>query len=249
MKFPYLLLAFALIFVSNCALVLPDATKVESYQLRAAYTQGACFGRCPVYTLKLYANGLLTYEGQRFTDKPGTWSRLLTRTETADIIREFEEVNIEKYPTSFPSRIPDLATKSVTFVRLIDKQAFKTSWKEEAPAELEKLGSKMQSLASSTQWKQVSDEIRKGDNLIGLPIRVAKQELIVHLEPGVNPQAWIVKYGKQNVAIKEKLTPNGNYYVILADPNYMAGDELLTYLRQDEDVISAQMNGKVSPRD
>jgi hypothetical protein len=248
MKFPFLFFAFALISVSSCALFLPDATKVEDYQLRAAYSQGPCFGRCPIYTLKLYANGLLTYEGEKFTDMPGTWSRLLTRTETGDMIRAFEEVDISRYPTSFPSQIPDMATKSVTFVRLIDKQAFKTSWKENPPAELDKLGAKMKSLASSTAWKQVSTEVRKGENLIGLPIRIAKEEVIVHLEQGVNPQAWIVKYGKQNVTIKEKLTPNGNYYVVLADPNYMGGEELLTYLRQDEDVISAQLNGKVSPR-
>lgn len=248
MKFPCLLLLIAALSVSSCVLFLPDATQVENYQLRAAYTQGPCFGRCPVYTLKLYANGLLTFEGEKFTDLPGTWSRLLTRTETADIIRAFEEVDIAKYPSSFPSQIPDMAAKTVTFIRLADKQAFKTSWKENPPMDLEKLGSMMQSLATSTRWKQVSNEVRKGDNLIGLPIRIAKEEVIVHLEPGVNPEAWIVQYGKQNVTMKEKLTPNGNYYVIFADPNYMGGEELLTYLRQDKDVISAQLNGKVSPR-
>lgn len=248
MKFPLLLFAFIAFSFSSCAILLPDATKVEDYQLRAAYYQGPCFGRCPVYTLKLYSNGLLTYEGEKFTDMPGTWSRLLSRTETAELIGEFEKVNISRFPTSFPSRIPDLAMKSLTFVPLPDKKAVKTSWKEDAPDDLTKLGTRMQSLATSAQWKQVSDEIRKGENLLGVPIRVAKEEVIVHLEAGVNPQAWIVKYGKQNVTIKEKLTPNGNYYVILADPNYMAGEELLTYLRQDQDVISAQLNGKVSPR-
>lgn len=248
MKSPLVLSALAVLLISSCVLFLPDASQVSNYQLRASYYQGACFGRCPVYTLKLYSNGLLTYEGEKFTDMPGTWSRVLSRTETADIIREFEAVNISRYPTSFPSNIPDLSTKTVTFVTLQEKKTLQTSWKENPPVELEKLGAKMQSLVSSTQWKQVSDEVRKGENLIGQTIRVAKEEVIVHLKPGVNPQAWIVKYGKQNVTIKEKLTPNGNYYVVLADPNYMGGEELLTYLRQDEEVISAQLNGKVSPR-
>ncbi|MEM9836455.1 MAG: DUF6438 domain-containing protein [Bacteroidota bacterium] len=248
MKSPLLFLTFAISLLAGCAAFLPDASNLDNYQLRATYAQGPCFGRCPVYSLKLYDNGLVIYEGQRFTDMPGTWSKVISRSETAAIIDSFTRVDISRYPTSFPSRLPDASIKTVSFVTAPYNTSYSTSWREECPDLLAQLGTMMERLANTGGFKQVSDSIRTGDNLFGNPISVAKEELIVHLKRGTNVNAWLVKYGKQNVTLKERLNPNGDYYVIFADPNYMGADELLGFIRQDEDVISAQRNGRVSPR-
>ncbi|NJK84429.1 MAG: hypothetical protein HC912_12225 [Saprospiraceae bacterium] len=34
-----------------------------------AISKGACFGRCPVYTMVVYDNGIVSYEGKDNTEK------------------------------------------------------------------------------------------------------------------------------------------------------------------------------------
>ncbi|MEL6142635.1 MAG: hypothetical protein AAFU67_13580, partial [Bacteroidota bacterium] len=188
------------------------------------------------------------YEGERFTDRPGTWQKILPRAEANAIIDSFELSKMNTYPVSFPSQVPDLSAKTLAFVSLPSQQVYTTSWRENRPQELDRLGQMMHRLAESGGYKQVADSISRGPNLIGQTVKLAPEEIIVHLNPQVNPQAWIVKYGKQNAQLKERVAPNGSYYLITADPNIMDADELLGYLRQDPDVLSAQRNRKVNPR-
>lgn len=236
-----------LLCASGC-LFKPTASQVSSYQLRAHYEQGACFGRCPVYALDLYQNGLLVYQGERFTDMPGTWEKVLTKPELNELVGEFSKVDFRNYPASYPSRVPDLAAITLAYAPTAGGQIYTISWKENRPEELNRLAELMRDLADAGGFTKVSDEIKKGPNILGQTVSLEAEEIIVHLEAGVNPQAWIIQYSKQNVQIKERITPNGNYYLILSDPNLMDTEELLSFLRQDESVISAQRNRQVTPR-
>jgi len=237
-----------LVIAAACSTLYPSTKNVDSYQLRARYEQGPCFGRCPVYKLSLYQNGLVVYEGERFTNRPGTWEKLLGRDETKRILDSFALVDMSRFPASFPSRVPDLATKTLAYVDADTGNTYSTSWKENRPDELERLGQIMQRVAESGGFKQASDTIRTGPNLLGQSVQLAAEEIIVHLKAGVNPRAWIVRYGKQNAQLKERISPNGNYYVVLSDPNIMGTNELINFMRRDESVISVQRNRQVTPR-
>lgn len=236
------------LFLGSCAFLAPTPKHLDSYQLRATYQQGPCFGRCPVYTLSLYQNGLLVYEGERFTDKEGTWYKLLGRTEVAAVLDSFVALDMRRFPASFPSRVPDLATVTMSFVNLPDGERFVTAFKEEAPDDLLKMAERMRALAQASDFRQYIDTIRTGENLIGLPIETKKEEIIVHLQPTTNPDAWIVKYARQNAKIKEKLTPSGSYYLIEVDTGLMDLEELIDLMRRDEAVLSAQRNQQLNPR-
>lgn len=236
------------LLISGCAFLAPTPKHLENYQLRATYQQGPCFGRCPIYKLSIYQNGLLLYEGERFTDKEGTWYKLLGRTEVAALLDSFTALDMSRFPSSFPSRLPDAATISMSFINLPSGERFATVFKEEANEELLRMADRMRSLAASSGFRQYVDTIRTGENLIGQTIQVKKEEIIVHLKAETNPDAWIVKYAKQEASIKEKLTPNASYYVILASPATMPIKELIDLMRRDEAVISAQRNQQLNPR-
>jgi len=77
----------------------------------------------------------------------------------------------------------------------------------------------------------------------------AREEIIVQLAPGVQASAWIIGYGKQNVQLVRRLSPNGDYYLITSDPNIMGAEEMLEFLRQDESVLGAQKNQPVEVRE
>lgn len=241
-----LLLTF--LFASSCdpAIILgPQAQNADKYDLRATYYQGPCYGRCEVYTLNLYDNGLLVFEGERFTDRPGVWQKSIDRRRVVAVLDSFKRADFKNYPRAFRSQIADAPSREITYYDA-EGQSYKTSFKESSTPELEELAMTLRRLAELPNYRPVSDTIP------GMNIRpranLEREEIIVELQPGTLVTAWVIAYGKQNVQYKERISPNGNYYLITADPNLMGADELLEYLRKDDNVVSAQRNGRVGPR-
>ena len=223
----------------------PQADRADKYDLRVRYSRGSCYGRCEVYALNVYENGLLVFEGKRFTDRPGTWEKSIDRRRVTSLLDSFARADFPNYPRSFRGQVADAATISVTYY---DENGtmYETSFKDSEPPELSLLSNKLHDLAHLPNYRQVSDTIRGSKSR---PVaNTEKQEIIVQLNEGVVATAWVIAYGKQNVQVKNRISPNSPYYIITADPNIMGAEELLDFLRQDVNVVSAQLNRPVGPR-
>lgn len=251
MKLTYLLLiliTLAVFLTSACdpAVILgPQASQADKYDLRVRYHRGSCYGRCEVYTLNVYENGLLIFEGERFTDRPGTWEKSIDRRRVTSLLDSFAKSDFANYPVSFRGQIADAATIEVTYYDEAGKR-YETSFKDSAPPELQLLSNKLHDLAHLPNYRLVSDTIV---GLRHVPLaNKTRQEIIVQLNEGITAENWVIAYGKQNVQIKNRISPRSPYYIITADPNIMGAEELLNFLRQDKDVVSAQLNGRINPR-
>ncbi len=241
-------LGLTLLLFTACdpALLLgPQASNASKYQLRASYYRGACYGRCEVFRLDVYDNGLLLFKGERFTERPGLWQKNVDRRRVTGLLDSMERADFENYPRAFVSQIADAPSTEVTYYDAAGR-AYQTSFKENAPAELEAISAALRRLAELPDYRQVSDSI---PGLQLLPqANQAREEIIVQLREGVEAASWVIAYGKQNVELKQRLAPNSPYYLITADPNIMGTEELLNFLRQDQAVLSAQKNQPVGPR-
>ncbi|MFK8163101.1 MAG: DUF6438 domain-containing protein [Lewinella sp.] len=251
MKSSYLLLPlllFSLFSITGCdpsALLGPQAGNADKYNLRVSYHRGSCYGRCEVYTLDVYDNGLLLFQGERFTERPGTWQKNIDRRRIVALLDSFQRADFPNYPRSFRGQIPDAPTVSFTYYDP-NGNVHQTSFKDIAPKELQDLDQAMIKLAQMLDYRQVSATIA---DKITTPVgNQEREEIIVQLKDGVVADTWVIAYGKQNVKVKNRISPNSPYYVITSDPNIMVGEELLEYLRKDESVVSAQLNQQVSPR-
>jgi len=241
-------LFFALFFATACdpaTLLGPQAQKADQYDLRISYYQGACYGRCEMYRLDVYDNGLLVFKGERFTDRPGVWEKSIDRRRIVAVLDSFGRADFQNYPRAFRSQIPDAPSREITYYNEAG-EGYTTSFKESSTPELERLALTLRRLAEMPNYRPVSDTIPS----LNLRPRAnrEREEIIVELTPGTNVETWLIAYGKQNVQYKQRLSPNGNYYLITADPNMMGADELLEYLRKDVKVLGAQLNGGVGPR-
>jgi len=107
------LLAVAALLVSGCdtaSILGPGAGSASAKNLKVSYHAGACYGRCEVFTLELYANGLMLFKGERFTERPGVWEKNIDRRRMVGLLDSFARADFENYPISFRSQIPDAAT-------------------------------------------------------------------------------------------------------------------------------------------
>ena len=224
----------------------PQAANADRYKLRVSYERGSCFGRCEVYRLDVYENGLLLFQGERFTDRPGTWERSVDRRRVTALLDSFRRADFAAYPRSFRSRIADAAPVSITYYA-DDGQSYATSFKDDAPAELLDLSDRLQRLARLPDYRPVTDTIANRRRPAPVAAK-AREEIIVELKEGVDAATWLVQYGKQDVQLKNRVGPRSPYYVITANPNLMGAAELLDFLRQDANVVSAQLNAGVGPR-
>ncbi|OAV44737.1 DUF6438 domain-containing protein [Lewinella sp. 4G2] len=212
--------------------------------LRLSYGEGICFGECEVFTLDVYSNGLLVRKGERYTDQPGTWQKSISRREVTSFLDSISQINFKAYPRTFPSRLPDMPATTLTWYDGAQNPVTLT-WKEETSPELRSVAQKLKEWSALDGYRQRSATLDDGRTATA---NGEREEIIVHLRPLVDPVAWLTKYGKQDLQLKNRVSPNGNYYVVTANPNKMAAAELLDYLRKDAEVISAQLNQDVQIR-
>lgn len=71
-------------------------------------SRGACFGRCPVYTLSIIANGLATYEGRNSTEFKGTYQKQLGATAVAEIFKRAGDYRVDTLKGDYVVSISDL---------------------------------------------------------------------------------------------------------------------------------------------
>lgn len=70
--------------------------------------RGACFGRCPMYTLSINSNGQALYEGRSFTEYTGTYQKKFTPAEVAPLFAQAAELRIDTCKGNYEVMIPDL---------------------------------------------------------------------------------------------------------------------------------------------
>lgn len=124
-KYLPLLFVCASIAVSACAQTKKTTTAVATpaQQAPAAGTaydwvkisRGACFGRCPIYTVKVLPNGFVQYYGQRFVTHEGLFEKQWPSAEVAGIFRDFETYRVDTCQNNYPVRVTDLPTLTIEY--------------------------------------------------------------------------------------------------------------------------------------
>lgn len=65
-------------------------------------SRAACFGTCPVYSVQIFADGRVVYEGQRNVLNVGKFSSSLEEAKAKLLFEELKQLNWSSYPDSYP---------------------------------------------------------------------------------------------------------------------------------------------------
>ncbi|MCB0509269.1 MAG: hypothetical protein KDC82_00810 [Bacteroidetes bacterium] len=96
-----------LIFISISLLACKQQKNMEQSSLIHAsdsieLSRSACFGTCPVYSVQVFADGRVLYEGQRNVQNLGKFSANLEEAEAKLFFEELSQLNWTAYPESYP---------------------------------------------------------------------------------------------------------------------------------------------------
>ncbi len=200
-------------------------------------TKGPCYGRCPVFTLTVYEKGIVSYKGERYTDRLGTYVKRLEKEELERLLREFKNANLWQYKDAYRGRIPDMQSVSITYYEGSRKKT--VTGKEIRPNSVKWLESLLDQVAqSNTGWiqKEAPDD--------SVPDYLIPNELVVELAEGVDPEEWAKAYVQADMLLEKRLNDT-EFWVFSFDDGLITPDVMLEQVRMDQDVISAEFNKQI----
>lgn len=233
-----LVLFSGIIFFSSCGIT--KNTNIEELNEVIIMKKGPCFGRCPVYTLTIYDNGVAAYKGEQYSDKPGLHTRILSSEEFDSVRTEFKFANLWQYKDVYQGRLPDLQTVSITYYE--DEDVKTILGKDGRPEKVVKLQKILEWIASNRGWKLKE----KPDT--GGPDNIITDQIIVQLDNGVDANAWVRTYRKQQMRVLKRISPNSYYWLVTFNAQLIPPNELLELVRNDFQVVGAEFNKKLKTR-
>jgi len=228
-----------MVFIAlSFASCVTDVRKIRLEELNKVVeiSKGSCYGRCPVFTLTIYQDGIASYQGERFTDRIGLYVKRLDKDVFANLEKEFREANLWQYQNVYKSRIVDLQSVTLTYYEEGDIKSI--TGKEGRPQAVLKLEQTLDRIAASPDW------IQKEGPPSGLPEDAVPNELVVQLNNGVNAYAWTEKYTKQGMKVLRSLSTDGYHWLMSFDPSVVPPKDMIELVRKDSGVIGAEFNRK-----
>ncbi len=94
----------------------PAAVDPDVPRVLASLQKTPCFGRCPVFEVRVYSDGKAVYNGQRFTDRKGIYEASVSKEALSALLEEVAALNPDALSEEYPRngrKIPDLPSTIV----------------------------------------------------------------------------------------------------------------------------------------
>jgi hypothetical protein len=93
------------------------ATSTQERTFFASIERTACFGLCPTYTMTIYADGFVEYNGIRAVDKIGAYTRTISQARMDSIVTCAKEIGFMEMDASYDDEmVMDLPSATTTVV-------------------------------------------------------------------------------------------------------------------------------------
>ena len=115
----------------------PVAAKSEAAPV-LTFERTPCFGTCPAYTMQVFADGRVAYEGRRGVPMLGTKELKLPASAVADLLRQAKEARFEQFQDRYSMNTTDLPS-TIIAVRQPNGQLKTVVLEEGAPENVRQL--------------------------------------------------------------------------------------------------------------
>lgn len=121
--------------------------------LVAVFKKTACFGKCPVFEVKFYSDGKVTWYGKMNVDRQGWHTSMVSPEVLKSITSKAKELNYFDLEARYPAdlQVADLPS-TITYVRVgdVEKQVVNT---HDAPENLLAFERFLSEIIESLNWK------------------------------------------------------------------------------------------------
>jgi len=113
----------------------------------------ACYGTCPQYTISMYNNGLIKYEGKMFVDKIGCFTAMISSTLIDQFKSSLYDVEFFAFKNEYDAYVTDVP--SVILKVTLDAKTHQVVDRFNGPVELKRLQKQIDNIANDIEeWTE-----------------------------------------------------------------------------------------------
>ncbi len=198
--------------------------------------KGACFGSCPVYTLRIYNNLYTEFIGKKNTNKLGTHAKMISQSEFDDLTKKFEKSDFFSFDEVYESNISDLPSSTISYRKGELKKSI--TGKMERPEAVHKLQFALESIAESANgWELQRNSVTEDPK----DPKFDRAKIIVEIAKANELARWFTKMRKEyGVQILKSLSGNNDTWLISYDTKEYTPESIMQILEADPVVKSAK---------
>ncbi|MBZ0298736.1 MAG: DUF6438 domain-containing protein [Anaerolineae bacterium] len=141
-----------LLLLALAGVILPAAA--QDHEVRLTLERTACFGTCPMYTVTIYADGTVAYEGERFVEVTGTQTTMIDPAVVEKLVRIFDDAGYFSWEDEYTQQnVTDLPSVITSVTRDGEtKRIVRYAGDDSAPLALPFLENWLDRIAGTAQW-------------------------------------------------------------------------------------------------
>jgi Domain of unknown function (DUF6438) len=136
------------------AVAIPPLNQIN-YNNNVAITleRNACFGICPIYSLKVFGNGTAVYNGERFVNITGQKISTISQQKVRELVEEFYKINYFGLNDTYNKLVKTDQPTVITSINItgVYKSVF-DNYGSIAPQGLRLLENKIDEITNSSKW-------------------------------------------------------------------------------------------------
>ena len=208
--------------------------------LLISYSRGTCFGRCPVYTIDVFENSVMQYNGRNFSDKEGLWQKTMTAAQMAKVNAAIKTANFATLDTEYKSMIPDLPRSTFEYYGGVEPKT--VTGKETLPEQIKPLQKLLESYTELSGWTKLADEGKDEKAELNF------DEIIVKFKPGTGLPGWFRAKQEMGIYLKRRVAPDSDLWVAGYKRATHKPEEILKIIKEDPGIESAEFNKQTKNR-
>lgn len=127
--------------------------------LFASIERTPCFGRCPTYSMKIYMDGYVEFNGIRDVDMIGTYTTTISEDKLEAILRQAEEIKFFTFEDKYDDGMITDLPSTTTVIRGTDGKTKSVMRRHGYPKRILTLEQLFDNLIDSERWTSESGEI------------------------------------------------------------------------------------------
>lgn len=135
------------------AAVIPSINEINNITIRLQ--RNMCLGTCPVYSLEIFGNGTVVYNGERFVNVTGQQISNIPQEKVRKLVEEFYKINYYSFKDAYNEIVKTDQPTVSTSINMsgIYKSVFDNHGAT-APEGLRLLENKIDEITNSSKWVQ-----------------------------------------------------------------------------------------------
>jgi len=138
---------FGLLLIPSC--IIPS--KIQKEKPILSIEKLRCMGDCPVFTLKIYENGFILYDGKMFVSQIGKYSGRISKRELEKLQNKFLENGFFFFKDYYKATGMDLQTTLIFFSHKDQEKLIRDY--SMPPEELKELEELLTGLIERVKWR------------------------------------------------------------------------------------------------